>query len=195
MQNDQRAAHILDTARPVFVRYGFRKTSMTDIARAAGISRASLYLIFNSKEELFRAGSARAHARTMVEVETALAGQGGVFSRMEMAIAAFQRGLIAPFGGSADAKELFDANMALAKDITLDARTKLLSLLSRTLADSATQREIDLDAVKAHPVDLARIIVAAMDGIKDAQGASSNLENGTKLLMRLLQAAMTPRAA
>ena len=78
--------------------------------------------------------------------------------------------------------------MALAKDITLDARTKLLSLLSRTLADSATQREIDLDAVKAHPVDLARIIVAAMDGIKDAQGASSNLENGTKLLMRLLQA-------
>lgn len=103
--------------------------------------------------------------------------------------------LIAPFCGSADAKELFDANMALAKDITLDARTKLLSLLSRTLADSATQREIDLDAVKAHPVDLARIIVAAMDGIKDAQGASSNLENGTKLLMRLLQAAMTPRAA
>ena len=173
MQNDQRAAHILDTALPVFVRYGFRKTSMTDIARAAGISRASLYLIFNSKEELFRAGSARAHARTMVEVETALAGQGG----------------------GADAKELFDANMALAKDITLDARTKLLSLLSRTLADAAAQREIDLDAVKAHPVDLARIIVAAMDGIKDAQGASSNLENGTKLLMRLLQAAMTPRAA
>jgi AcrR family transcriptional regulator len=195
MQNDRKAGHILDTALPVFVRYGFRKTSMTDIARAAGISRASLYLSFNSKEELFRAGSARAHARTMVEVETALAGQGGVFSRMEMAIAAFQRGLIAPFGGSADAEELFDANMTLAEDITLDARTKLLSLLSQTLADAATKGEIDLDAVKAQPVDLASIIVAAMDGIKDTQGAGPHLENSTRLFMRLLQAAVTPRAA
>jgi DNA-binding transcriptional regulator YbjK len=54
---DVKSDHILDAALPVFVRYGFRKASMSDIARAAGISRASLYLSFNSKEELFRAGS------------------------------------------------------------------------------------------------------------------------------------------
>ena len=33
-----------------------------------------------------------------------------------------------------------------------------------------------------------------MDGI-NAQGASSNLENGTKLLMRLLAGGQAPRAA
>jgi AcrR family transcriptional regulator len=195
MQTNQKTAHILDAALPVFVRYGFRKTSMADIAHAAGISRASLYLSFSSKEELFRAGSARAHAQTMDQVELALATEGSIFRRIETAVAAFQRGLIAPFGGSTDSRELFDTNMVLAKDITLDARAKLLSLLSRTLANAAANREIDLGAIAAQPAELAGLIVAAMDGIKETQGAGPQLEAGTELFMRLLQAAVTPRAA
>ncbi len=37
----------------VFATYGFRKTSMADIAKAAGISRQSLYKKFASKEDVF----------------------------------------------------------------------------------------------------------------------------------------------
>lgn len=193
MQTEQKITHILDAALPVFVRFGFRKTSMADIARAAGISRASLYLSFNSKEELFRAGSIRAHARTLDEVAAVLAGQGSALDRIEMAIAVFQRELIAPFGGSADAEELFAANMALAADITLDARTKLLSMLTRTLVAAAESDEIDLEPLQAPPAQLANIIVAAIDGIKHAQGDGSSLENDTRLFMRLLRVAVTSR--
>lgn len=193
MQTEQKNTHILDAALPVFVRFGFRKTSMADIARAAGISRASLYLSFNSKEELFRAGSIRAHARTLDEVAAVLAGQGSALDRMEMAIAVFQRELIAPFGGSADAEELFAANMALAADITLDARTKLLSMLTRTLIAAAESDEIDLEPLQAPPAQLANIIVAATNGIKHAQGDGSSLENDTRLFMRLLRVAVTSR--
>jgi len=195
MQNDQKAAQILDAALPVFVRYGFRKTSMADIARATGISRASLYLSFNSKEELFRAGSARAHAQTLEQVERALAGQDSVFSRIETAMVAFQRGLLAPFVGSADAAELFDANMTLAKDVTLDARAKLLNLLSQALAQAVAKREISLGAVETRPAELASLILAAMNGIKETQGAGPDFETGTKLFMRVLRAALTSRAA
>jgi len=193
MQTEQKTTHILDAALPVFVRFGFRKTSMADIARAAGISRASLYLSFNSKEELFRAGSIRAHARTLDEVEAVLAGQGSALDRMELAITVFQRELIAPFGGSADADELFAANMALAADITLDARAKLLSLLTQTLVAAAESDEIDLEPLQAPPGQLANIIVAAMDGIKHAQGSGSSLGDDTKLFMRLLRVAVTSR--
>lgn len=193
MQTEQKNTHILDAALPVFVRFGFRKTSMADIARAAGISRASLYLSFNSKEELFRAGSIRAHARTLDEVAAVLAGQGSALDRMEMAIAVFQRELIAPFGGSADAEELFAANMALAADITLDARTKLLSMLTRTLIAAAENDEIDLELLQAPPAQLANIIVAATNGIKHAQGDGSSLESDTRLFMRLLRVAVTSR--
>ncbi|MCK1361288.1 TetR/AcrR family transcriptional regulator [Bradyrhizobium sp. 199] len=187
-----KAGVILDAALPVFVRHGFRKTSMADIARAAGISRAALYLSFGSKEELFRAGSERAHARTMRSVEAALARDGDVFSRIALAIAAFQRDLIAPFAGSADAAELFDANMTLAKDITLAARAQLVAMLARALADAQASHEISLDDLSASPTDIAGIIVAAMEGLKEAQAAGQNLLEHTQLFLRLMRQALTP---
>lgn len=45
----------MDAALTVFLRFGFRKTSMDEVARAAGVSRQGLYLHFPTKEELFRA--------------------------------------------------------------------------------------------------------------------------------------------
>jgi AcrR family transcriptional regulator len=49
-----RLAHVLETALTVFTRYGFRKTSIEDIAKAAGISRQGIYFHFRNKDEIFR---------------------------------------------------------------------------------------------------------------------------------------------
>src|SRR5262249_126679 len=49
-----RRAGLLEAALGNFVRFGFRKTSMDDVARDAGISRQALYAHFADKEELFR---------------------------------------------------------------------------------------------------------------------------------------------
>src|ERR1700704_6687202 len=45
---------ILMAATAAFLRYGFKKTSMDDVARAAGVSRQGLYLYFDTKDLLFR---------------------------------------------------------------------------------------------------------------------------------------------
>src|SRR5260221_14393384 len=45
---------ILVAATAIFLRYGFKKTSMDDVARAAGTSRQGLYLYFDTKDVLFR---------------------------------------------------------------------------------------------------------------------------------------------
>ncbi|WP_422769781.1 TetR/AcrR family transcriptional regulator [Plantactinospora sp. WMMC1484] len=50
-----RRKHVLTVALDTFARYGYRKTSMDDVARAAEISRPGLYFLFSSKENLFRA--------------------------------------------------------------------------------------------------------------------------------------------
>jgi AcrR family transcriptional regulator len=50
-----RQAHVLETALTVFLRHGFRKTSMEDIAKAAGISRQGIYLHFKDKDAIFSA--------------------------------------------------------------------------------------------------------------------------------------------
>jgi AcrR family transcriptional regulator len=44
---------ILDGARRAFLSQGFDGASMNDIARVAGVSKGTLYVYFNSKEELF----------------------------------------------------------------------------------------------------------------------------------------------
>jgi len=46
---------IMDGARSVFLSSGFDGASMNDIARAAGVSKGTLYAYFNSKDELFEA--------------------------------------------------------------------------------------------------------------------------------------------
>jgi AcrR family transcriptional regulator len=50
-----RQTHVLEIALTVFVRHGFRKTSIEDIAKAAGISRQGIYLHFKNKDEIFSA--------------------------------------------------------------------------------------------------------------------------------------------
>jgi AcrR family transcriptional regulator len=50
-----RPDRVLTQALDAFGRYGFRKTSMEDVARSAGISRQGLYLRYANKELLFRA--------------------------------------------------------------------------------------------------------------------------------------------
>lgn len=52
---DAKRRRVLEAALGVFLRFGFRKTSMDEVARAASISRQGLYLHFATKEELFRA--------------------------------------------------------------------------------------------------------------------------------------------
>jgi AcrR family transcriptional regulator len=64
---------VLAAALDTFARYGYRKTSMEDVARAAAISRPGLYLLFGSKQELFTAAVTQALDRSLAAVSEVLA--------------------------------------------------------------------------------------------------------------------------
>jgi AcrR family transcriptional regulator len=51
----ERRAQIVRAAATVFVTAGYEKTSMEDVARAAGVTRLIVYRIFESKEALYLA--------------------------------------------------------------------------------------------------------------------------------------------
>lgn len=48
-----RQAEILGAARRVFSRYGYQAATLDEIAAAAGMAKGTLYLYFDSKEEIF----------------------------------------------------------------------------------------------------------------------------------------------
>lgn len=54
MAEDVRS-RIIDAAKALFGRHGFRKTSLSDVAKEARMGKSSLYHYFPNKEELFRA--------------------------------------------------------------------------------------------------------------------------------------------
>ena len=53
--SDERQQQILRAAAAVIVRQGYDKTTMSDIADEAGVSRGTVYLHFKGKDELFEA--------------------------------------------------------------------------------------------------------------------------------------------
>ncbi len=54
-RKEARPAELLDAALTLFVEKGFAATRSEEVARAAGVSKGTLYLYFPSKEELLKA--------------------------------------------------------------------------------------------------------------------------------------------
>ena len=50
---EQRRSQVIQAATSVFLRYGYARTTMAELASAARLSRPALYEVFPSKEELF----------------------------------------------------------------------------------------------------------------------------------------------
>ena len=63
---------ILDGARRIFLSQGYDAASMGDIARAAGVSKGTLYVYFENKEQLFDAivmAESCGQAETMIQAD------------------------------------------------------------------------------------------------------------------------------
>ncbi|HEY7358021.1 MAG TPA: TetR/AcrR family transcriptional regulator [Ktedonobacterales bacterium] len=80
----QREEHILDVAAKLLVRQGYRKTTIEDVAREAGVGKGTIYLHWKDKNALFRAAILRAQQQAGVEVMRRIAAdpEGGRFDRL-----------------------------------------------------------------------------------------------------------------
>ena len=54
-EDSAKRRQIIEGARAIFLSQGFDAASMNDIARAAGVSKGTLYVYFKDKEQLFEA--------------------------------------------------------------------------------------------------------------------------------------------
>ena len=69
VQSPDRRAEILAVATDLFLAHGFAATSMSALARAVGVQKASLYHHFASKEELFIACVTEGYEATVRKLE------------------------------------------------------------------------------------------------------------------------------
>jgi AcrR family transcriptional regulator len=78
----ERYERILAAASVVFGRFGYRRSSLTDVAREAGIGKSTIYHYVAGKEELFAALANGHYARYVESVSAALALETSAVGRL-----------------------------------------------------------------------------------------------------------------
>jgi TetR/AcrR family transcriptional regulator, regulator of autoinduction and epiphytic fitness len=147
-----REDRVLAVALEVFGRYGYRKTSMDEVARSAGISRQGLYLHFASKEALFRASVRQELDAALGDASRRLNEEGAgidhrvaaaldawlgryVGSRLASAIANLIQDPAMQLGDMVDtASAAFDAQLALAIAAAITGDLRRLGVTSEEIA-------------------------------------------------------------
>ena len=162
--DSDRRGRLLDTALAVFARYGFRKTSMEEVARAADISRQGLYLHFGDKEALFRAAIARMLETGLAAVDAALARDAPIGQRLYAAMKAwYGRSVGTP---AANAEEIFARSVALLGDATERAGAEVPRKLEAAIAASPLAGRLAERGLT--PADAALTLEACGLGLKHA---------------------------
>ena len=97
---------VIETAAlNLFVRHGFEKVRMVEIAEACGISRPTLYAVFESKESIL-AAIIRRHIRGQLEITTeALPAKSGLGAKLKYL---FDSWMIEPYARVIDAANAAD---------------------------------------------------------------------------------------
>lgn len=159
-------ARILDGAVKAFLACGYQRTTMDDIARAALMSRPSLYLQFRNKADIYRAIAVDLIEWSAGTVQRVMAGREPLGDRLREALDAGVFALHDRFGDSPHASAMLDMKSSLAGDLIADWKMRLRRSFTTAIAEEAERRTVDLHARDLSPEILASLLLDGIEGIK-----------------------------
>ncbi|MCW5890636.1 MAG: TetR/AcrR family transcriptional regulator [bacterium] len=166
-------ARILAGALERFTAYGYRRTALEDIAQAAGLSRASVYVHFRNKEDVFRALARQLHTEGLAAAESAAAADGPLAVRLRALFTAKLTPVATLARTSPHAAELLDENDRVAGDVAAEFRKRLVRVLARLVAAAIAAGEVDPARVGLSARGAAELIVDGVKGIEIASAAAA----------------------
>jgi AcrR family transcriptional regulator len=137
-----RVEQIAEAALRLFARYGYKRTSMDDIAREAGVARATLYLHFKGKDDVFRAMLAGLGGRVETRCREALATQGPFSKRLAALMEAHHGAAYSAFSAGEHLGELKAVMVAIAGEELAAFEALFVRFASELFEDAAARREI-----------------------------------------------------
>ena len=170
MQRNAKQEAILQAAGEQFNRYGYRKTSMDDIARRMGVSRASLYSYFENKDEIFRSVSLVIHQRALKRAKYYLFAEEtrtqALAIKVENALLSRHSPFLKAVIRSAHGDELFDEYSRVCGDIVQDSHAAFQTLLAKALNSASKTGYIDLKAAGMTGKNAAEVLNLGAAGLK-----------------------------
>jgi len=155
---DPKVEMILNAAFEGFAQYGFRRTSMEDIARNAGISRPALYLHFRNKEDILRGLTTYYFDRAVAGMTQALQADPDPVRALHAALIAKDAGVMEKLLTSPHAADLLDVKLSNSADIVETGEARMRSVLCDWISRETPEYD--------QPDLLACTILSAAKGLK-----------------------------
>jgi AcrR family transcriptional regulator len=187
----EKVARVLEAARVVFIRYGFRRVTMQDIADEAGISRPALYLVFANKEEVFFATIRDLSAEMLHALHEGLPAHNSLEAKLQFAFEVWTVQSYATMQSSPNARDLIECVELFARDTVNEVNAQFEALLAEVLATFVTSPiasadgTADLDARK-----IARLLASAAHGSKETAAGVEDLRAMIHGMITLTTAAL-----
>ena len=153
-----KAERVLAAATEVFLRYGFARATMGDIAAGAGVSRPALYLLFPNKEELFAAALKRLNDAELATIREGAPRLPTLRERLLLACEVWGAHGFDLLQAHPDAVDLFDLRLPPVRAVYEEFQAVIAELLAGVEVRPG---------IGATPGELARALTFAMQGFKD----------------------------
>lgn len=189
---DLKRARVLEGAMRVFLNYGFSRTTMDDIARAADMSRPALYLLFRNKTDIFRAIASSMLAQSTETTRAELEGDRPFAERMMAAIDKSFIAMMRLVSGSAHGAELLDIKNSLACDIAASWRADMRTSIARAIEREARRVGVDLPSQGLSAEGVANLLLDGLEGIKSRISAPDEQRGAARCLVRAIERAIRP---
>ncbi len=188
---DEKTMAILQAAWEVFRVYGFRRTSMEDIAQAADMSRAALYLQFKNKADIFRGLISLYYANTVQEFRAALTQEGAVEDNILAGFQALSGDSFRALLNSPHGPELLDAKATASGEVVAQGEAALSQTLTTWLETQSNAGRIRLDHLGADAGSVAKMMLRAYYGLKAGPPDYADFARERDQLARLYGAGLT----
>jgi AcrR family transcriptional regulator len=174
---------VLEAALVTFARFGFRKTSMDEVARVADISRQGLYFYFRNKDDLFREAVQKWLDDGLEAVESALSRDDvSIEDRLIAAMDAWFGRQVEMLGS--DATDLIERSNALVGDMFARYGAAFQAKLEAAIDKSELTREVERRGLAA--ADMARLLYRCALGWKQARLTRTDFLKQMTTAVRLL---------
>ena len=182
----ERDEQILRAALETIGRYGYRRTTMADIGRASGVPRTALYRLYDSKEHIFLALIERVHNEAIRAAETALEADEPFTLRLENALIARDRHLLAIGHTGPHADEIAEVYQSIGKELVAATNRRLVSVLKKATNQAIVAGEFLLPNAYENTGDFVTILRLGLEGVKKEVKSPKRFETLARQLLGAL---------
>jgi AcrR family transcriptional regulator len=184
---DPKRLRVLEGALKVFLAYGFARTTMDDIARAADMSRPALYLLFRNKSEIYRAIAATMLEDSLLKADRALASQGAFGERLMKMVDDCLIAMMRMIAASPHGAEMVEMKGSLAGDLAADWRHRLAARLTLAIDEEAARNGAGLQSSGVSAKALADMLLDGLQGMKARTPDPDCQRRGAQALVAIVE--------